>query len=179
MARLTPLEMTDVTGKALDIYKEIEAAFGKVPNLFKTYAHHPVLLEANWNKVKTVMMNGALRDEIKQTIALLVSKDNGCAYCVAAHLGALKSLGLSNDEIGRIETNIDEANFSSREKAIIAFARKANTDPLHVSDDEFQALRENGVSDAEIVEALGVMEVFTSFNKFLDSLQVDIDFIND
>jgi len=26
------------------------------------------------------------------------------------------------------------------------------------------------------VEALGVMEVFVSFNKFLDSLQVDIDF---
>jgi alkylhydroperoxidase family enzyme len=37
-------------------------------------------------------------------------------------------------------------------------------------------LRQVGASDAEIVEALGVMEVFTSFNKFLDSLQVDIDF---
>lgn len=28
----------------------------------------------------------------------------------------------------------------------------------------------------EIVEALGVMELFTSFNKFLDSLKVEIDF---
>jgi len=37
-------------------------------------------------------------------------------------------------------------------------------------------LRDAGATDGEIVEALGVMEVFTSFNKFLDSLQVDIDF---
>jgi len=26
------------------------------------------------------------------------------------------------------------------------------------------------------VEALGVMELFTAFNKFLDSLEVDLDF---
>ncbi|PJB30954.1 MAG: peroxidase, partial [Deltaproteobacteria bacterium CG_4_9_14_3_um_filter_65_9] len=30
--------------------------------------------------------------------------------------------------------------------------------------------------DAEIVEALGVMELFTAFNKFLDSLEVALDF---
>jgi hypothetical protein len=28
----------------------------------------------------------------------------------------------------------------------------------------------------EIVEALGVMELFTAFNKFLDSLNVEVDF---
>jgi hypothetical protein len=33
-----------------------------------------------------------------------------------------------------------------------------------------------GATDAEIVEALGVMELFAGFNKFLDSLHVDIDF---
>ena len=37
-------------------------------------------------------------------------------------------------------------------------------------------MRSAGASNAEIIEALGVMELFTSFNKFLDSLQVDIDF---
>jgi hypothetical protein len=42
-----------------------------------------------------------------------------------------------------------------------------------VPDAQFEVLREAGAEDAEIVEALGVMEVFTSFNKFLDTLQVD------
>ncbi|PIV84235.1 MAG: peroxidase, partial [Nitrospirae bacterium CG17_big_fil_post_rev_8_21_14_2_50_50_9] len=48
--------------------------------------------------------------------------------------------------------------------------------PLKITGDEFDSLRKTGATDAEIIEALGVMEVFTSFNKFLDSLQVDIDF---
>jgi uncharacterized peroxidase-related enzyme len=151
-------------------------AFGMVPNLFKAYARYPPLLEANWNKVKAVMMQGSLSPKTKQTIAVLVSKGNACQYCVAAHKGALKSIGVSDEEVGRIETDIAKADFSAKEKALISFARKANRDPLRISDPEFDMLRQVGASDAEIVEALGVMEVFTSFNKFLDSLQVDIDF---
>lgn len=106
---------------------------------------------------------------------MLVSKDNACQYCIAAHIGALKSIGVSDEEISRIETDIAKADFNAKEKALISFARKANRDPLRIPDPEFDMLRRVGASDAEIVEALGVMEVFTSFNKFLDSLQVDID----
>ena len=176
MSRISPLhhETADVHVSA--IFKEIENAFGKVPNLFRTYAHHPSLLEANWNKVKAVMMQGSLGMKLKQTLAVLVSKDNSCSYCVAAHTAALKSIGVGDDKIKTIGDDPDKAGFSDKEKALIKFARKANTSPLKVSDDEFAAVRAAGASDGEIVEALGVMELFTSFNKFLDSLQVEIDF---
>jgi len=53
---------------------------------------------------------------------------------------------------------------------------KANSLPLRISDEEFAALRLTGATDAEIIEALGVMELFTAFNKFLDALQVEVDF---
>lgn len=174
MARVQPGAAT--TKEAEKVFREIEGAFGMVPNLFKTYAHHPPLLEANWNKVKAVMMQGSLSGKLKQTIAVLVSKDNACQYCVAAHRGALKSIGVSDEEIRQIEENIEKADFTAKEKALIDFARKANREPLKISDPDFQALQQTGASDAEIIEVLGVMEVFTSFNKFLDSLQVAIDF---
>jgi len=158
------------------IFQEIEKAFGMVPNLFKTYAHHPPLLQANWNKVKAVMMEGSLTQKVKQTIAVLVSRDNSCSYCVAAHTAALRAIGVPSDEISAIEEDPDKAEFTAKEKALIRFARKANREPLKISGVEFGALRETGATDAEIVEALGVMELFTAFNKFLDSLEVDLDF---
>ncbi|TWJ13408.1 carboxymuconolactone decarboxylase family protein [Geobacter argillaceus] len=176
MARITTVEVKAVSGETEAIFKEIEGAFGMVPNLFKTYANHLPLLKANWNKVKAVMMEGVLSPKVKQTIAVLVSRDNGCAYCVAAHTGALKAIGISDEEIARIEQDIERADFSAKEKALIGFARKANSAPLRVGDTEFDPLHSAGATDAEIVEALGVMELFTAFNKFLDSLQVDIDF---
>ena len=158
------------------IFQEIEKAFGMVPNLFKTYAHHPPLLEANWNKVKAVLMEGSLSQKVKQTIAVLVSRDNSCSYCVAAHTAALRSMGVTDKEISAIEEDPDKAEFTAKEKALIRFARKANGEPRRIPAEEFGALRGTGATDAEIVEALGVMELFTAFNKFLDSLEVTLDF---
>lgn len=175
MSRITPPLSSTVSNKTNNILKEIETAFGMVPNLFKTYAHFGPLLEANWNKVKAVMMAGNLSRKVKESIAVLVSKDNSCAYCVSAHTGSLKSIGVSDEEIKNINEDLDKAEFTHKEKLLINFARKANFEPLKVTDEEFQKLREAGASEGEIVEALGVMELFTAFNKFLDSLQIDIE----
>ncbi len=157
-----------------EIFAEINTAFGRIPNLFKTYAHHPPLLDANWNKVKRVMVEGVLARKVKESIAVLISKDNSCRYCIAAHEGALQSIGIDPEEIRLIETDLDRADFTPKEKALIKLARKANSAPLQVADDDIAAARTAGATDAEIVEALGVMELFTSFNKFLDTLQVDL-----
>ncbi len=176
MTRIT-LTIDDSTQQKLaPIFAEIEGAFGMVPNLFKAYAQHPPLLQANWNKVKAVMMEGSLSRKLKETIAVLVSQDNGCSYCVAAHSGALQAIGVSEEELKKIMENFENADFSAKEEALIGFARKANSNPLRIPAEEFSALKKTGASDAEIVEALGVMEIFTAFNKFLDSLEVDIDF---
>ncbi|MFQ5736563.1 MAG: carboxymuconolactone decarboxylase family protein [Thermodesulfobacteriota bacterium] len=176
MSRIGLLGPETAGGDAAAILKEIEAAFGMVPNLFKAYAHHPPVLEANWHKVKAVMMQGGLSRKLKETIAVAVSRDNGCTYCVSAHTAALKSIGVDDRELKAIEEDIDRTDFSVKEKALLDFARKANKAPLRITDAEFEALRASGATRAEIVEALGVMEVFTSFNKFLDSLQVELDF---
>ncbi len=176
MARLTTMEPQEASEEIKSIFNEIEGAFGFVPNLFRSYAQHLPLLEANWSKVKAVMAEGSLSPKTKQAIAVLVSKDNSCCYCVAAHRGALRAMGLSDEEITRIEEDLDNADFSKKEKSLIDFARKSNASPLRISDEDFSSVKQAGATEAEIVEALGVMELFTAFNKFLDSLQVEVDF---
>jgi len=83
MSRIQTIPSATPLEELTEIFQEIEGAFGMVPNLFRTYAHHPPLLKANWFKVKAVMMEGTLSLKLKQTIAVLVSKDNSCAYCPA------------------------------------------------------------------------------------------------
>jgi uncharacterized peroxidase-related enzyme len=176
MTRVVPLIEDGQNAAVVAVFQEIQNAFGKVPNLFRAYAHHPPLLRANWDKVKAVMMKGRLRREVKETIALLVSKDNGCDYCVAAHTAALRSLGIEDEQIATLEQSLEAVAFEAKEMALIDLARQANRKPHAVTDAQFHALRETGAQDAEIVEALGVMEVFAAFNRFLDTLQVAIDF---
>ena len=159
------------------VYDDIEQVFGMVPNLFKTAAHYPPLMEANWNKVKAVMMGGSLSRKTKEAIAVLVSEDNSCDYCVGAHTAILKMIGSSDEEIGHIMAgDFASAGIDEKEAALIELAREANKNPNGVPDYLFDKLRGKGATSAEIVEALGVMETYTSFNKFLDTLQVAIDF---
>jgi uncharacterized peroxidase-related enzyme len=175
MPRVMPVSL-ESSAEVQSVFKEIEAAFGMVPNLFKTLAHHPPLLELNWNRVKTLMMSGNLSRKVKETIAVLVSKDNSCRYCVTAHTLFLQAIGVSEDEVFAINEDLEKTSFTDKEKALITFARQANLAPLEVRDEEFKRLKDAGASDGEILEALGVMEIFTGFNKILDALQVEIDF---
>jgi uncharacterized peroxidase-related enzyme len=175
MARI-PTRDKDLPPEVTIIFKEIEDTFGTVPNLFRTYAHYPPLLHTNWEKVKAMLMQGRLSRKLKEVIAILVSLDNDSAYCLATHTGDMLALGVTQEEIDSLQDNLDQTDFSLKEKALIHLAREANRAPHGISDDAFLALRDAGASNAEIVEALGVMELFAAFNKFLVALDVDIEF---
>ncbi len=99
MTRIKLIEKEEASDEVKAIYKDIEAAFGMVPNLLKTYAHFPALLKVNWEKTKVVLMGGELPRELKESIAVVVSAANSCKYCVAAHSMALQMMGFSQERI--------------------------------------------------------------------------------
>lgn len=79
--RLIPEE--EATGKVKAIYDEIKEQLGIdfVPNLYRAMAPNPDYLEANWRKVKAVMLGGERLDRMtKEIIAVAVSAVNGCDY---------------------------------------------------------------------------------------------------
>ena len=83
MASIKMIHEEDATGRVKEIYKEIKSTLGIdfVPNLYKVMASKPGYLEANWNKVKTVMVEPGKLDRLtKEIIAVAVSAVMGCEY---------------------------------------------------------------------------------------------------
>ncbi len=83
MASIKMIPEEDATGKVKEVYEEIKAGLGIdfVPNLYKVMASKPGYLEANWNKVKTVMVEPGKLDRLtKEIIAVAVSAVQGCEY---------------------------------------------------------------------------------------------------
>jgi alkylhydroperoxidase family enzyme len=73
----------ETTGKVKEIYADIKSTLGVdfVPNLYKVMAAKPDYLEANWNKVKAVMVAPGKLDRLtKEIIAVAVSAVNRCDY---------------------------------------------------------------------------------------------------
>ena len=73
----------EATGKVKEIYEEIMSSLeiDLVPNLYKVMAPNPDYLEANWNRVKTIMVREGKLDRLtKEVIAVAVSAVNACDY---------------------------------------------------------------------------------------------------
>ena len=81
LTELVPEE--EATGKVAAIYDEIKASLGTdfVPNLYKVMASNPDYLEANWQRVKAIMVaEGRLDRLTKEIVAVAVSAVNTCDY---------------------------------------------------------------------------------------------------
>lgn len=83
MASIRMVTEDEATDKVKNIYEDIKSRLGIdfVPNLYKVMASKPAYLEANWNKVKAVMIEPGKLDRLtKEIIAVAVSAALGCEY---------------------------------------------------------------------------------------------------
>ena len=83
MASVRLTSEQEAEGKVREIYYEIMSSLGIdfVPNMYKAMAGKPDFLEANWNKVKAVMVEPGKLDRLtKEIIAVSVSAVMGCEY---------------------------------------------------------------------------------------------------
>lgn len=157
------------------VFAEIEAREGMVPNLYRAYANNPQVLEHNWARVRSLMYEGQLAPRLKQSIAYVVSWDNACRYCLVFHGQQLRELGVTSDQIDAMARREHYAVLENKEAALLHLARSANRDPHGTRVEMVDGARHAGASEMEIVEALGIMEIYCSFNRFLDTVKVPLD----
>ena len=102
--------------KTQRIFKEIEAAFGMIPNFFKAQAEvDPDWLELNWNREQKIMLSeGKLDRKTKELLAMAVSIVNRCQYCSLAHETMATMVGATAAEINEAKQVVELfASFNS------------------------------------------------------------------
>jgi alkylhydroperoxidase family enzyme len=62
-----------------------------------------------------------------------------------------------------------------REKHILRFGLLCATDPLSITDADYDALRAHDLSDAEIFEVVATADLFASVNAYTDSIALELD----
>ena len=63
--------------------------------------------------------------------------------------------------------------FSPRDRALCAFAEKLTADPSALSPADLEPLKEVGLDEGEILEAVHVIGYFNHINRIADALGVD------
>jgi uncharacterized peroxidase-related enzyme len=168
-------QVTDPKTKA--VYDEIlaELGFGIVPNVFKSMAVNPDLLEANWKKFRATILQGDVPRTLKEMVGVAISQANNSPYALNVHLHGLSALGMSEEILRTLVSDFVACPLPEREKAVITFGLLAATNPQNLTVTDYQHLYELGLDQSEIFEIVATADLFTSINRYTDTISLEID----
>lgn len=172
MPRIAPIDSATAESGVQATLAAVKAKIGMTPNLFKTFAHSPAVLNG-YLAFSDALTDGVLTAKQREIIALAIAQANGCHYCLSAHTLMGKGAGLSADGVrkareGRGETAIDDA--------VAVFARAVADARGQISDADLAPARAAGLSDAHIVEVIAQVALNVLTNYTNNVCLTDIDF---
>ena len=172
MSRLTAVNLENPTGKTAELFHSIQTKLGFVPNMMRTMANSPSLLESYLNFSST-LGKGSIGSRLSEQIALVIATENRCDYCLAAHTAIGKMVGLT-DEL--IDATRNGNSINERTDAALAFARSVVKARGRISDADLNAIKEADFNEGEIVEIVGhvALNVFTNYIN--NAARTEIDF---
>jgi uncharacterized peroxidase-related enzyme len=139
---------------------------GFVPNVLRAYAFDMPKLEAFIAMYNDLMLapSGLSKLE-REMIAVAVSSENRCYYCLTAHGAAVRAL--SDDPVlGELMVmNYRAARLDRRQRAMLDFAVKLTTQPFAIEEADRQAVRGAGFSDRDIWDIAAVAGFFNMSNR--------------
>jgi len=120
-----------------------------------------------------------LPEWLQETISSYVSILNDCPYSLANHWANARHLIADDDKADAIEKALlsgkPESVFSGTELALLRYAQKLTQQPGAMEQADVEALKNNGLTDGEILEANQIIGYFNYVNRLLNGLGVTTD----
>jgi uncharacterized peroxidase-related enzyme len=165
---ITALDLApaEPTAEMAAYFKKCEEKLGFVPNVLKAYAFDMPKLEAFVAMYNDLMLapSGLSKLE-REMIAVAVSSQNRCYYCLTAHGAAVRALS-EDPVLGELMVmNHRAARLSPRERAMLDFAVKLTVEPWAIEEADRAALRKAGFSDRDIWDIAAVAGFFNMSNR--------------
>jgi uncharacterized peroxidase-related enzyme len=147
-------------------FQKCEEKLGFVPNVLKAYAFDMAKLEAFVAMYNDLMLapSGLSKLE-REMIAVAVSAQNRCYYCLVAHGAAVRTLG-EDPVLGELMVmNYRAARLSKRQRAMLDFAVKLTTSPWEIEEEDRERLRRAGFAERDIWDIAAVAGFFNMSNR--------------
>jgi uncharacterized peroxidase-related enzyme len=172
MQRLTLINPAEATGKAKKLLDGVQEKLGITPNMMKTLANSPAVLEA-YLRFEASLSTGALEAQFREEVALAVAQANSCEYCLSAHSAIGSMVGLTAEEI----VSSREAHAANAKRdAGLRFAQTVVVQRGEVSDGAIDKVRQAGYTDGEIAEIVATVAINIFTNYFNHVARTEVDF---
>jgi uncharacterized peroxidase-related enzyme len=172
MARIVALKPDQVPAASKPMLDAFTKNIGFTPNMMAAFAASPIALNA-WATLLG-SLSKALDVKTRDSIGLAVSEVNGCNYCLTVHSFTAEHMAkLPENEI--ILARKGHASDPKRDAAI-QFGRKVIETRGKVSDADMEAVRGAGYTDANVMEIVALVAMYSLTNFFNNVFEPEQDF---
>ena len=146
---------------------------GLIPNVLRAYAFDQDKLRAFMAMYNDLMLapSGLSKAE-REMIAVAVSAQNACVYCLTAHGAALRQLTGDPALAETIAQNWRVADVSSRQHAMLGFAVKLTNLPADMCEADRASLRAEGFTDRDIWDIAAVAAFYNMSNRMAAAVEM-------
>ncbi len=173
---ISALGVPDPAGLDADlqaIWAKCVEKLGFVPNVYSTYSLRPQRLRnfmAMYNEI--MLAPSGLSKLEREMVAVVVSSANRCYYCLVAHGAAVRALS-GDAELGEMMAlNYRMAALPERQRAMLDFAWKLTTTPHLVDEADRAALRDQGLSQADVFDLSETVAFFNLSNRMASATEM-------
>lgn len=114
--------------------------------------------------------DNALSQGERELIASVVSHNNGCKFCTAAHTSAANILLGDSSTCEMVKHDIANAPVTNKMKALLHIAKLTQKSGKAVTEEAIQNAKNEGAGDKEIHDTVLIAALFCLYNKYVDGL---------
>jgi len=154
--------------------KIVKEKIGFVPNVLAAFAKFPKQFEGFTKLYNSLMLGeSGLTKLEREMIAVTVSSENHCFYCLVAHGSAVRELA-NDPQLGeRIAANFRSAELPKRQEELLSFAKKLTRDPSEIGEQERKKLRDVGYTDRDIWDISAIVGFFNMTNRLASAIEME------
>jgi len=159
-------EKNDEVINASDYLKIVKEKIGFVPNVLNAFSKFPKQFEGFTKLYNSLMLGESGLSKLeREMIAVTVSAENQCFYCLVAHGAAVRELS-EDPQLGeRLASNFESANLSKKHKVMLRFVRTLTKNPSTINENDRQTLTNEGFNDRDIWDISLIVGFFNMTNR--------------
>ena len=152
----------------------VQQKLGFIPNVLVAFAKFPKQFEG-FTKLYNALMLGesGLTKLEREMIAVTVSSENHCFYCLVAHGSAVRELSKDPQLGERIAANFRSAELPKKQEELLNFTKKLTKDPSEIGENDRKKLRDVGYTDRDIWDISAIVGLFNMTNRLASATEME------
>jgi uncharacterized peroxidase-related enzyme len=161
------------SGTLAEFYQQQAGAWGFLPDFARAFSTRPEVAKA-WTQLNKTVREGMERRRF-EIATIAAARALRSTYCTAAHSKFLRDECDDEATMIAIAKDPSGAALDAQDRAVYEFAAKVARDASSIQQEDVDALREHGLSEADVADIVFAAAARSFFTRVLDGLGARLD----